>query len=151
MAVYDLVIESGKEKITLDNTLGNESEESIQEVVFKMNSINDNTLNRDKSVRCEMIIKGMITDANKEETLKLAKWAKENSSDELIYRNVEVSVYKNERGEELLRKYSLAKMFCIDYQEKFSDEGEGDRSDTGYFELYIAQKEGRHVKDIFAD
>lgn len=154
MAFYNLKIETtdGEEPIILDEnttTINSGDAEAISSVHFKMNTLNDDTLNRSSAVRCEMVIKGQINNATKDETLKLANWAKIRGGENKLYRKVTVEVFTDkERGTEL-REYEVDKMFCIDYDEEFIYE---DRNqEEGTFTLYIAQKEGTHTTNVFCE
>ena len=146
MVAYNVKIESVDGAINFDEGTDKEGN-SISKVTFKMNTLNDDTLNRDSAVRCELEIEGLITKQNKEETMKLAKWSMLNSGDAL-YRKVTVTVYTDGGREEVLREYTVEKMFCIDYDEQFSD---GVQNEAGKFTLHIAQREGNHSKDVFAN
>lgn len=150
MAVYDVKIETEDIEIVFDKAekTENENREVIDSVTFKMNTINENTLNRGSGVRCELIIEGKINSHAKEETVKLAKWAMCNSNESQIYRKVSVIVYTNSGRDIILREYTIDKMFCIDYDEIFDSNG---NSENGKFILHIAQKDGEGAKTIFAD
>ena len=143
MVAYDIKIESADEEIVFNKDTDKEGA-AISKVFFKMNTLNDDTLNRDSSVRCELIIEGQI---NKD--TKMTKWAMTGSGDSLLYRKVTVIVYTDKGREEVLRQYTVDKMFCIDYDEKFGEKGE--QNEAGKFILYIAQKEGDCTKDVFAN
>lgn len=148
MVAYDVKIESTEGEIVFNKDTDVEGA-SINKVLFKMNTLNDDTLNRDSAVRCELIIEGQINKNTKEETMKLAKWSMTGSGDSLLYRKVTVVVYTDDGREEVLRQYTVDKMFCIDYDEIF---GEKDaQNETGKFVLHIAQREGTHNKDVFAN
>jgi hypothetical protein len=143
---YDVKIE-GTEQINFNKDTDNEGA-SISKVIFKMNTLNDDSLNRDSAVRCELIVEGKITQDNKNETLKLTKWSMIGSG-EGIYRKVTVIVYTDDSRNEVLRQYTVDKMFCIDYDESFSEDVK--QGEAGRFILHIAQREGNHSKDVFAD
>lgn len=152
MAVYDVKIESTDNEIVFNEGTDKEGS-AISKVTFKMNTLNDNTLNRDSGVRCELIIEGVINKTTKEETMKLTKWSMTSSGENLLYRKVTVIVYTDEGREEVLRQYTVDKMFCIDYDELFyGDKEEGiSNAETGKFILHIAQRQGNHSKDVFAN
>lgn len=149
MAIYNLTIETEGEETIIFNDDTNENGETIDSVHFKMNTLNDDTLNRSSAVRCEMLIKGKINIANRKETLKLAKWAMTRSGENKLYREVKVEVFTDSGREQLLREYKVDQMFCIDYDEEFKDNTEN--KETGEFTLYIAQREGKHTTDIFCE
>lgn len=148
MGAYDVKIESADGEIVFNKDTDNEGA-AISKVFFKMNTLNDDTLNRDSSARCELIIEGEINKYTKEETMKLTKWAMTGSGESLLYRKVTVVIYTDNNREEVLREYKLDKMFCIDYDENFGEEKE--KNESGKFILHIAQREGNHTKDVFAN
>lgn len=149
---FDLKIESADEEIVFDKDTANAESEAITDVTFKMNTLNDSTLNRANAVRCELIIKGTINKGTKEETMKLTKWSMATNGENSLYRKVTVTVYTDGGREEVLRQYTVDKMFCIDYDEIFGgNKDDGTGSETGTFTLYIAQREGSYSKDVFAN
>ena len=147
MVAYDVKIESAEGEILFNEEL-KEDGEAINKVTFKMNTIDDNTLNRSSAVRCELVIEGVINIKTKEETMKLTKWSMAGSGDSLLYRKVTVTVYTDNNREEVLRQYTVDKMFCIDYDEIFGEKET--QNEAGRFILHIAQREGSHNKDVFA-
>lgn len=152
MAAYDVKIESTDNEIVFNEETKKEEVEAISKVTFKMNTLNDNTLNRDSGVRCELIIEGVINKDTKEETMKLTKWSMTSSGENLLYRKVTVIVYTDDSREEVLRQYTIDKMFCINYYELFDNEDkEAPNAASGKFILHIAQKQGKHIKDVFAN
>ena len=148
MVAYDVKIESADGEIVFNKDTDNEGA-AISKVFFKMNTLNDDTLNRDSAVRCELIIEGQINKDTKEETMKLTKWAMTGSGESLLYRKVTVVIYTDDNREEVLRQYTVDKMFCIDYDENFGEKQ--DQNESGKFILHIAQREGNHNKDVFAN
>jgi hypothetical protein len=147
--VYDVKIESADGEIVFDQTTESEGT-AINKVVFKMNTLNDETLNRADAVRCELFMEGVINKATKDETLKLTKWSMEAESENLMYRKVTVTAYKGSNRETVLRQYCVDQMFCIDYDEVFGEINAKNNDEQGKFILHIAQKEGNHSKDVFA-
>lgn len=148
MAVYDVKIESSEGEIFFGMNNDNEGG-AIKNVVFKMNTLKSDTLNRDDSVRCELILEGNINKETKAETLKLAKWAMTKSGESVLYRKVTVIVYTDGERAEVLRQYIVDKMFCIDYDEIF--EKSAGNKEEGSFVLRLAQREGNHSKDAFSN
>ncbi|MEY8516988.1 hypothetical protein AALC25_08675 [Lachnospiraceae bacterium 29-84] len=144
-AGYKLTIKNQQGEVIALSTEEEHGHPDITNVSFKMNTIDDNTRNRADSVRCEIVIEGMITKENKELTKQLANWAK-NSADKAIYRDVELVVHerRNCTGE-VLRRYEINTMFVIDYEEVF-----GKESDSGVYTLFLAQREGNGKKDVFS-
>lgn len=150
MAAYDVKIESAAEGEIVFNKDTSAEGAAIDKVLFKMNTINNNTLNRSSAVRCELIIEGKINKHTKEETMKLAKWSMTGSGESLLYRKVTVVVYTDDEREEVLRQYDVDKMFCIDYDEIFAP-GDENQNEAGKFVLHLAQRDGAHNKDVFAN
>lgn len=144
MAGYNLSIKNNEEVIEL-STEEEVGKPVITEVSFKMNTLDDHARNRADAVRGELKITGVITAENRDETKPLAKWAMD-ADRKTLYRSVEIVVYdgKNCTGE-VLRRYQFSNMFVIDYEENF-----GGDSDSGTFELFIAQKEGNEKKEVFS-
>lgn len=144
MAGYKLLVKDNSEVIEL-STAEQNGKPDITKVVFKMNTLDDNTRNRADSVRGELKIEGIITPDNRDNTKMLAKWAMD-ADRKTLYRDVEVIVYDgiNCTGD-ILRRYQMSSMFVIDYDEQF-----GSDSDSGTFELFIAQKEGNEKKEVFS-
>lgn len=146
MAAYDVIIKSADEEIVFSEDKDHEGS-AISKVTFKMNTLDDDTLNRDSAVRCELFIEGVINKNTREETMKLTKWSMAGSGESLIYRKVTVTVYTDGGREEMLRQYTVDKMFCVDYDEEFFEDG---NKEAGKFILHIAQREGSHTKDVYA-
>ena len=151
MAYFELIVTSNAnttEPIKFE--IGQDSN-TIKDVQFFMNTLNDKTLNRAQSVRPEFIIKGAIDENSKIEIQKLAAWAIATEKDK-IYRNRNIVVKDNvaESGA-TLRRYNFDDMFVIDYKETFNqiqDSDNGSKDDEGKFELFIAQKEKGKVKEV---
>ena len=144
MAGYKLSIKNNSEVIELSTAQQN-GKPDITKVTFKMNTLDDDTRNRADSVRGELKIEGIITADNRDNTKMLAKWAMD-SDRKTLYREVEVVIYDGENCTgDVLRRYQMNSMFVIDYDERF-----GDDSDSGRFELFIAQKEGNEKKEVFS-
>lgn len=144
MAGYQLTIKNVEDIIEL-STKEQNGKADVTSVSFKMNTIDENTRNRADSVRGEITIKGNITPENKDNTKKLAKWSMD-SDKKTLYRDVEVVVYDAENCTgDVLRRYQMNTMFVIDYIEDF-----GNESDSGIYELFIAQREGNEKKEVFS-
>lgn len=120
---------------------------TIRTVDFRMNTINDNTRNRADAVRAEFEIRGEINKSNRDNTLKLLKWSVDNNQ-KTLYRDVEVVVYNSENlTGDVLRRYQIANMFVIDYEETNC----ADNAELLNFRLFIAQKEGDKDIKIFSN
>lgn len=145
MAGYQLVV-SGSDKIELSTEAKKKEGQGLAEIEraeFKMNTIDDNTRNHADSVRAEIKICGPITADNRELTNKLAKWAMD-SDKSTLYRDVTLTVYEGENCTgKVLRRYEIQSMFVIDYTESFKND------DSGTYELFIAQKEGKYKQEVF--
>lgn len=146
MAYFELKINS-ENTDPINFLIVEEDKNTITDIQFFMNTLNDNTLNRSQSVRAEFIIKGSIDDKSKSEIQKLAAWAIATEKDK-IYRNINIIVRDNEDPSgETLRRYNFSEMFVIDYKEIFKQKTD-DKDDQGSFELLIAQKEKGKVKEV---
>lgn len=150
MTAYDVKIESTTEDEIVFNADTAKEGEAIKKVIFKMNTLEDAVLNRSSAVRCELMIEGLINKLTKEMTMKLAKWSMTGSGESLLYRKVTVIVYTDNDREEVLRQYTIDKMFCVDYDEIFGDKEMDTQNEAGSFILRLAQREGAHSKDIYA-
>jgi hypothetical protein len=145
MAFFELKVSSETEKDIIFS-LG-EDKNTITDIQFFMNTLNDDTLNRSQSVRAEFVIKGSIDDKSKSEIQKLAAWAIATEKDK-IYREVNIIVKDNNSDSgEVLRRYIFSEMFVIDYKEIFGPKKDN-KDDEGSFELLIAQKEKGKVKEV---
>lgn len=143
---YHVIIEpSGSEKIEFfpaANADGaddkNVSQGGITSFTFKMNSLNDNAIERDQHARCEMTLTGEINEDNREKTGKLAEWAMRSQN---LYAVVTVEVTAHNETEKgvTMRSYMFDKMFCVDYEEVYEGGGTSSGSDTGKFTLFMAQ------------
>lgn len=150
---YTLTIENENVepiKFTVEDS-EREADKSITDVQFKMNTLDDNSKSKSDSIRYELVIKGNINSANKDQTKMLANWAID-ANEKSMYRTVEVVIntQSNFSGE-TLRRYQATGMFVVDYVEKFNDINEaGKDTESGEFELFIAQKVGSKQKDVFS-
>ena len=124
---YHITIEpSDSEKLEFVTSAGEDSNDNttqrdIQSFQFKMNSLNDDALERDQHARCEMRLEGEIDDGNREKTGKLADWAMRVKN---LYATVTVEVSAtNDKSKTTLRTYVFDKMFCVDYEEIYEGSG----------------------------
>ena len=153
---YKLTIKNGEETIAFSTAEGEyRGSVPITGAEFKMNTLNDETVNRPDEVRVELKIYGNITEQDREETLKLTKWSMD-ANRKTLYRDVELTVYSNQNCTgDTLRVYQFSSMFVIDYQESFTKLRGEDKSsqdgDMGTFLLFIAQKAGSEEKHVYAD
>ncbi len=120
--------------------------EKITQCVYKLDTVDDNTLDRDTNARCTFEIHGIIDVKSADITLKLAKWSKEKKS---VYRKLEIEVYDdgNDGGENKLRYYEFDRIFCIDYTEEW---GLKDQKNDNRFTLYLAQGPNWTTRNILA-
>ncbi len=150
---YTLTIENENVepiKFTMEDS-EREADKSITDVQFKINTLDDNSKSKSDSIRYELVIKGNINSANKDQTKMLANWAID-ANEKSMYRTVEVVIntQSNFSGE-TLRRYQATGMFVVDYVEKFNDkDDDGNDTESGEFELFIAQKVGSKQKDVFS-
>ncbi len=150
---YTLTIENENVepiKFTVEDS-EREADKSITDVKFKINTLDDNSKSKSDSIRYELVIKGNINSANKDQTKMLANWAID-ANEKSMYRTVEVVIntQSNFSGE-TLRRYQATGMFVVDYVEKFNDKNDaGNDTESGEFELFIAQKVGSKQKDVFS-
>lgn len=150
---YTLTIENENVepiKFTVEDS-EREADKSITDVKFKINTLDDNSKSKSDSIRYELVIKGNINSANKDQTKMLANWAID-ANEKSMYRTVEVVIntQSNFSGE-TLRRYQATGMFVVDYVEKFNDINDASNdTDSGEFELFIAQKVGSKQKDVFS-
>ncbi len=150
---YTLTIENENVepiKFTVEDS-EREADKSITDVQFKINTLDDNSKSKSDSIRYELVIKGNINSANKDQTKMLANWAID-ANEKSMYRTVEVVIntQSNFSGE-TLRRYQATGMFVVDYVEKFNDINDaGKDTESGKFELFIAQKVGSKQKDVFS-
>lgn len=151
MTGYEITITNSEGTIEF-STANEDNAVSIESVEFRMNTINDNTRNRADAVRAEFEIKGTVDNNNRDNTLKLLKWSIDKDQ-KTLYRDVEVIVYnsKNCSGD-VLRRYQIANMFVIDYEEFNVIEKDGKENEEALnFRLFIAQKEGNKDIKVFSN
>lgn len=143
MAGYALRVNSSEGNFELGTATTN-GKSIITSVKFKMNTMDDATLNRSDAVRAELRITGVITNDSRDLTKNLATWAIDDNLSTL-YRNVEIDVNQadNNTGE-IIRRYNIDNMFVVDYEESTSNK------DVGTFELFLAQKEGKYKIEVFS-
>lgn len=146
MAGYQINISNSEGEIEFSSEK-EDNAVTIKTVDFRINTINDNTRNRSDAIRAELEIRGEINKSNRESTLKLLKWSIDNNQ-KTLYRKVEVVVYDSENlTGEVLRRYEIANMFVIDYDETTCSESD----EMLNFRLFIAQKEGDRDIKIFSN
>lgn len=119
------ITQAGGTEICLDST-------AIQSIRFEVDTVNDNVKDRSEDVVNHVIVTGKITTDTKEATKNLLLWSLAKTSEE-VYRNAEISIKINQTDR--VRKYSLDRVFCLDYNEQFNN---GDEDNT--FELKFAQR-----------
>jgi hypothetical protein len=119
------ITQAGGTEIYLDSA-------AIQSVRFEIDTINDNVKDRSEDVVNHVIVTGKISKENKEATKDLLLWSLAKVSEE-VYRTAEISIKINQT--ERVRKYTLDKVFCLDYNEQFNN-GDADNA----FELKFAQR-----------
>jgi len=123
---YEVKInQAGGTEIYLDSA-------AIDSVKFIVDTVNDNVKDRSEDVLNRVIIKGKISPDNKDATRDLLLWSLGKTTEE-VYRTVEISIKVNQTSR--VRKYSMDRVFCLDYSEQFNN---GDEDNT--FELKFAQR-----------
>ena len=120
------ITQNGGEDIILDK-------KAVENVMFKIDTVDENVKDRSENVVNLVVIKGFITLETKDMTKKLLLWSLGRKSSE-VYRNVEIVIRIT--GDKLIRKYTMDKVFCIDYTEKFC----ATDSNQSEYELKIAQR-----------
>ena len=123
------------------------NEVTITSVDFCINTLDDKTRNNSDAKRVEIIIKGTINKGNKDNTLKLLKWAFDDDQNTL-YRKVEIEVYSDAKMTgALLRRYEVNEMFVIDYKEKKSEE----KNENMAFEMFLAQSDKSNELKVYSN
>lgn len=117
----------------------------IESVLFKLNTIDDDTLERDNGTRCEFTIEGKIDEKSHNEVKKIAKWAVSKND---VHRDIEITVIdENNSGNpevpEKYRVYKFDRIFCIDFSEEYS-------KNDNKFRLFMAQSQN-HSKQIISE
>lgn len=109
-------------------------EAGINEVKFIFDSPED-TKEKNYGATVGLILSGVITEKNKNNTLELGKWALcENGED--IYRKVKVQAIDDQNN--ILREYKFSSMFVVDYNENIFNTG---NNVNCTFEIVLRQKE----------
>ncbi len=138
---YNISITGSKDEIKFTansaESAGNTSD-AITGVNFKFNS-DDNCKDRDREARIEVRIEGKAdTAADFGEMNKLANWSKETSD---VYRTVKIEAFTTESSENISRNFELDGMFCLDYEENFTENGVT-------FSIFMAQRPNHKITDI---
>lgn len=107
-------------------------DEVIKSIEFSIDTVNDNVKDRSEDVLNRVLVKGTITPEVKEPTKNLLLWSLAKKSEE-IYRSAEITVKINQTNR--VRKYTMDKVFCLDYKEEFFNGSEDCK-----FELKFAQR-----------
>lgn len=105
--------------------------ENISSVEFFVDTVDDNVKDRSENVVNKVTIKGEISEEIKLATKELLLWSLAKRREE-IYRKAEITVRINETSR--VRKYTMDKVFCIDYKETFSKE------EKNKYELTFSQR-----------
>ena len=122
---YEVKInQAGGTEIYLDS-------KAIESVEFIVDKVNDNVKDRSEDVLNRVIIKGKISPDNMEATRDLLLWSLGRTAEE-IYRTAEITIRITRTSR--VRKYSLDRVFCLDYSEQFN------MNQDCTFELKFAQR-----------
>lgn len=122
---YEVKInQAGGTEIYLDS-------KAIESVEFIVDTVNDNVKDRSEDVLNRVIIKGKISPDNMEATRDLLLWSLGRTAEE-IYRTAEITIRITRTSR--VRKYSLDRVFCLDYSEQFNT------NQDCTFELKFAQR-----------
>lgn len=136
---YALKISSsdGSDAIVFDSE--NKLDVKITKLIVKLNSLDNDSRERDRDARFEITIEGTIDDVSSDEVCKIAKWSGEKEN---VFRNVDITVFDPSNGK-TYRNYSFDKIFCVDYAESFVE-------NKGNFVLYMVQSPNKNKSDIFS-
>lgn len=105
---------------------------SITSVEFFVDTVDENVKDRSEDIVNKLTIKGSISEEIKAATKDLLLWSLATKSEE-IYRNAEITIRINETAR--VRRYTMNKVFCLDYKETFINGGE-----NSTFELKFSQR-----------
>jgi len=126
---YNLYIKGETETISL---ISKDTPEFIKEVDFKI-SLNDKSANgHSEHLHHTVIIKGTLSKDTKDQTKEILEWSKKKD-EKNVYKNISIEVFEDKTK---IRDYYMKDMFCVSYQEFFSEDG-------GTFVLEMKQKNGR--------
>lgn len=106
--------------------------DNLTSVEFLVDTINENAKDRSENIVNKVTIKGKITDEIKGATRDLLLWSLATKSEE-VYRRAEIIIRINDTTR--VRKYTMDKVFCLDYLEQFN---KGD--EDSIFELKFSQR-----------
>ncbi len=105
---------------------------NITSVEFLVDTVDENVKDRSEDVVNKVTIIGSISEEIKEATKDLLLWSLATKSEE-IYRSAEVTIRINKTTR--VRKYTMDKVFCLDYKEMFINGG-----GNSTFELKFSQR-----------
>lgn len=105
---------------------------NITSVEFIVDTIDENVKDRSEDIVNKVIIVGSISDEIKAATKDLLLWSLAKKRED-IYRSAEITIRINETTR--VRKYTMDRVFCLDYREKFINGG-----DNCTFELKFSQR-----------
>lgn len=130
---YELTIEGGPGTIKFPEA----KDSGINKVDFLISQEILDTTDRSNSLFHTLVIEGEIKDKTKRETKELLDWSLKSAKDH-THRIVTLKI---KEGEEVLRDYYLKEMFCVSYQEFFSEDT-NQRDSYGTFVLKLRQRKG---------
>lgn len=135
---YELTIDGKPSKIEL-GSLGKD-DNIINKVEFLISQKELETNARSENLFSTLLIEGELKDTTRSCTLQLLEWSLE-SEDTKVYKNVTLVIKKDKNTP--LRNYYLKDMYCVSYQEYFTESSRDGGEDTyGRFTLMMRQKKG---------
>ncbi|MDO5150472.1 MAG: hypothetical protein Q4D76_13925 [Oscillospiraceae bacterium] len=130
--------DSKGKKITLKDS---EKSKTITGFSFKSNSLEDNSIERDRNARCEFTFYGEITPVNNYDLGEIANLSIKSSD---VYVQLDVDVINEDDGTKIYRRLSFDKVFFVDYTESFDN-------NKSSFEIQLAQSPLGKKQDISFD
>lgn len=105
---------------------------NIISVEFLVDTIGENVKDRSEDIVNKVIVVGGISEEIKAATKELLLWSLATKTED-IYRSAEITIRINQTTR--VRKYTMDKVFCLDYKEKFIN-----GKDNSTFELMFSQR-----------
>lgn len=105
---------------------------NISSVEFFVDTIDENVKDRSEDVVNKVTVTGSISEEIKSATKELLLWSLATKSEE-VYRSAEITIRINDTTR--VRKYTMDKVFCLDYKETFFNGGQNSN-----YELKFSQR-----------
>ncbi len=115
--------------------IGKDHDEKIRKVIVRLDTLQDDSLDKSGSMLSKIEIRGDINDEINEKLLSIFDWAKDFNK-KTTYRKVTIKIIEEEL---LLRTYEIDNVFVVDYFEEYVNEAGDDKG--GNFILKLSQKE----------